>query len=264
MVETSRRRAPDKLCSYWPLGTKTCQMMFLVAAQHKNMSETEKRAFKFEMMEKGATSNMDGTVNIPTCLDCVRDHFCRAVRIKNDQFHLSKSQQKKVDVFLQNFECIIERPVYRQDLFLLFKQYLFARHSNTNTQMVKYTGEDFQSLLQHPAWIMVARSKQSRVPVSFALIDQHKDDFCLEYLAYDIHKMKYSPGLSSILTAADFLKTAYPAGHLYLGSWSPGSPKLGYKNQFNGLEIRGKNGWLPLSRHAGPSMAPQPPSIDSY
>ena len=34
--------------------------------------------------------------------------------------------------------------------------------------------------------------------------------------------------------------------YLYLGYWVPGSPKMGYKAKFSGLEIYYQNAWQPL------------------
>lgn len=264
MVQTHLHRSQSRLCSYWELGTKTCDFLFVVADKASKMSDGERRAFKFDMLEKGAVSNLDGGVLLPACTGCLADHFCRAVRLNNRTFELSPSQRKKMETFRENCEMTIVRPVYDPSLLLLYKNYIRARHGHTNTDMIKHTAEDLKKLMGTAEWMIVGKDRKTGEPVSFALMDQQQSSFNLEYLAYDIGRMKLSPGVSTIITASHLLKNAYPDGYMYLGSWSPGSPKLGYKSQFTGLEARTADGWVPLPRNAGPQDAPQPPAITSF
>lgn len=228
------------------------------------MSDEEKRAFKFSMLEKGAVSNIDGTVLLPVCTDCIADHFCRAVRLNHQTFELSVSQKKKMENFHKNCEMTIASPVYDPSLLRLYKNYIIARHAKSGTGMVNHTADTLKRYMEKAKWMVIARDTKSREPISFTLIDQQDKSFCLEYVAYDTQRMKLSPGISTIVATAHMLKCAYPDGYLYLGSWSPGSPKLGYKNEFIGLETRTPGGWRPLPRNAGPKDAPLPPPISSF
>lgn len=264
MAQTHLHHSTPRLCNYWEHGAKTCAFVFVVHDDLEKMTTAERRAFKFDMLEKGAMSNLDGGVIVPACKDCLADHFCRAVRINHQTFELSPSQRKKMEQFHENCAFIIATPAYDPSLLLLYKNYIRARHGNTGTSMVEHTADNLKNLMGKAQWMVIAKDRQSRELVSFALIDQHGSSFCLEYLAYDLDKMKLSPGVSTIVTSCHLLQKTFPEGHMYLGSWSPGSPKLGYKNQFAGLEVRATDGWVPLQRNAGAADAPKPPTIMSF
>lgn len=265
MAHTIFQSSQTHLCSYWERSAKETFFHFILSEDDNRMTDEQRRAFKFSMLEKGAVSNMDGGAVVPACNACMlTDHFCRAVRLSNRDFELSASQKKKMEVFRKNHAMTPTPPVYDPALLRLYKSYISTRHGSSGTSMLDHTADTLKRNMDKAKWMIVARDAKNQEPVSFALLDQQDDSFCLEYLAYDAQKMKLSPGMSTILSAAHWLKCAYPDGYLYLGSWSPGSPKLGYKNQFIGLETRTPEGWRPLPRNAGPQDAPLPPPIASF
>ncbi|HEU4838831.1 MAG TPA: hypothetical protein VFS88_05405 [Micavibrio sp.] len=264
MTHTYFTSSIPHLCNYWERSMKEGSFQFIGCDQSERMSDEQKRAFKFSMLEKGAVGNTDGRVVLPVCTDCPADQLCRAVRLNHQTFEMSVSQKKKMEIFYKNCAMSIAGPVYDPSLFRLYKNYIIARHGSSGTGMVNHTPDDLKRNMEKAKWMIVARDTKNQEPVSFALLDQHDNFFSLEYLAYDMRQMKLSPGLSTIIAAAYSLKFAYPDGYLYLGSWSPGSPKLGYKNQLIGLETRTSRGWHPLPRNAGPQDAPLPPPLTSF
>ena len=49
---------------------------------------------------------------------------------------------------------------------------------------------------------------------------------------------------------------------VYLGYWVPGSPKMGYKARFKGLEVYSRGHWQPLGDPAAYSNEKHPMSVD--
>jgi arginyl-tRNA--protein-N-Asp/Glu arginylyltransferase len=260
----------DKLCGYWPLlESVVTGMVYRVPKDWPSMNEDERRTFKFEQMALGAGSNMNGGVTVPVCNACPPAKHCRAVRIDNQEFSLTPSQKEKMRLFRRDVDVKITAPSYYHDMYTMFKDYVSRRHGNTNTAMTQFSTEDFKKLVFSGKWLMYTREKlptfsegRTQPPrlASFAIIDQHKKDFCLEYVVYDPVFQKRSPGLCTILSAAAMIKHIEPEGHLYIGDWSPNSPKTGYKKNFRGLEVYGPNGWEKLDRDMPANQLP-PPSI---
>ncbi len=246
-----------RLCAYWPKSDKLSRLGYFIPSRQSNTQHDLKR-FKFELLERGAVSNMSGA-HIPICPSCPSTEYCRPLRLRNSAFELSHSQADKLHNFNSSITFDFRRPIYSPDFFDLFKRYVVERHGNTSTHMTGFGPENFKRLLEESAWMVVAKEKVSGTLVSFALIDDFADSFSLEYMVYYTGFKKLSPGISTILKVASLLKESCPNGHLYFGSWSPNSPKIGYKSDFIGLEIYSESGWQPIERN--PSQIP-PPALD--
>ena len=81
--------------------------------------------------------------------------------------------------------------------------------------------------------------------LAVALTDLIEDGLSMVYSFYEPEPSDLSIGTYLIL---DHINLAREAGlaYLYLGYWVPGSPKMGYKANFSGLEIYFQNKWQPL------------------
>lgn len=248
-------KGKKRLCGYWPKDGIQSQNIFLKPSVPLNAGDA--RALKFGMLEHGLLTNMEGG-HFPICPDCPVSRACRNLRIDIGMFSLSRSDERRLKLFTKDMEFSIEPAVFNGDYYALYKRYINARHGDTATEMKNADQETYKRItLDMSAWQLVARDKQSKRLVSVAWVDQHKRDFTLEYLAYDLENAKKSPGISSVLFLAHSLKTAGDR-HLYLGSWSPGSPKLDYKQNFKGLEIHTPQGWVPFDRDRHASAPPVP------
>ena len=89
------------------------------------------------------------------------------------------------------------------------------------------------------------------------LTDVLDDGLSMVYSFFDPARAKYSPGTYIIL---DHVQIARDAGlpYVYLGYWVPGSPKMGYKANFNALEIYKNGEWQEIGDPDNHSAATHP------
>ena len=240
-------------CDYWPRSTKTSRFEFdLVATPHMKHPE-DWRALKFKELERGGLSGSQGIYH-PTCPACPAAEFCQPARVNFAKFFMSESQRAKHELFRAIVD-IEKKPgnYFDPDVFKLYKTYVQARHGDTHTRMGEFTPDTFKNVFGKNAWIFTAKLKNGEL-LAASMIDQHGSDFCAEYQIYDVDWAKISPGLSMTLSVIEEMRRDNPDGHLYVGSWSAGSPKLGYKNQFRGTEIYSGGQWQLIDSTKKPAV----------
>jgi len=81
--------------------------------------------------------------------------------------------------------------------------------------------------------------------IAVSLTDLIDDGLSMVYSFYDPSFTKSSIGTYLILDHIALAKEA-DIPYVYLGYWVPGSPKMGYKARFSGLEIYLNKTWTPL------------------
>ncbi|PZO81724.1 MAG: hypothetical protein DI626_10650 [Micavibrio aeruginosavorus] len=246
---------PKRLCTYWPKDRMESRNVFV--APSEPLTKEDAKSLKFSLLERGLLTNRDGG-HFPVCPDCPSSRACRNMRINPDEFSMTASQRYRLKTFTRDMEFKIEPARFYNEYYALYKRYINGRHGDTATEMAHADQDKYKRItLDSATWQLVAREKQTQKILSIAWIDQHEKDFTLEYLAYDLDNAKKSPGISTILFLANSIKTMGDR-FLYLGSWSPGSPKLDYKQRFNGLEIHSRNGWVPFDKEAHNARPPIP------
>ena len=105
---------------------------------------------------------------------------------------------------------------------------------------------EFAAMIEEtPIRTRVIEYTQNGQLLAVALTDLIEDGLSMVYSFYEPKPSDLSIGTYLIL---DHINLAREAGlaYLYLGYWVPGSPKMGYKANFSGLEIYFQNKWQPL------------------
>ena len=242
-------------CNYWPHADKHSRFEFDLAAAPLQRNLPNWRAAKFAELARGGLSGSDGIYH-PTCPTCPASEFCVPARVSFADFGMSASQQAKHDLFRALVD-IEKKPgnYFDPDVFRLYKNYVPARHGDSQTNMGKYTANRFKEVFEKNAWLYTARLKNGEL-LAASFVDQHDAEYCAEYQIHDPEWGKMSPGLSMTLSLIGIMRAENPEGHMYVGSWSPESPKLGYKNQFYGTEVFSAGAWHPMERLS--KAAPSP------
>jgi arginine-tRNA-protein transferase len=229
-------------CDYWPNDPRPTRHDYDMAASPLMRNTQDWRVIKFAELERGAAPSHHGMYR-PACPRCPTSQFCLAARVSFAAFDMTKSQAEKFERFHDMTDIQREAPDFQDpDLFALYEKYVPTRHGDAKTEMQTYSQGDLKNVFGKSAWVYKARDKDGAL-VAASVIDQLGKDFCAEYQIYDPALAKTSPGIGMTLSLIHLMKKEHPDGHLYVGSWSPGSPKLGYKSQFVGTEVYKDGGW---------------------
>jgi arginine-tRNA-protein transferase len=106
---------------------------------------------------------------------------------------------------------------------------------------------EFAAMIEEtPICTRVMEYEQHHDLKAVCLTDMFNDGLSMVYSFFDPDLSDRSMGTYLIL---DHIKMAQELGlpYVYLGYWVPGSPKMGYKARFSGLEIYRDKAWTPLS-----------------
>ncbi|KKM24374.1 hypothetical protein LCGC14_1605730 [marine sediment metagenome] len=198
----------------------------------------------------------------PSCAECAA---CLSARIRVADFTPSRTQRK----LLRRHAELLRRansPWATEDQYQLFRRYLDSRHADGG--MADMDIFEFAAMIEETPI-------RSRVIEYFSpdpdggrpdlsavcLTDVLDDGLSMVYSFYDPDRPNDSLGTYAIL---DHVRIAQEAGlpYVYLGYWVPGSPKMGYKAQFDSVEIYVGGEWQPMGDPAAYSSAPHPLSTD--
>ena len=174
----------------------------------------------------------------PSCADCAA---CLSARIDVSAFTPSKSQRR---VIKRNAD--IERratsPWATEEQYALFRRYLDSRHADGG--MADMDVFEFAAMIEEtPIRSRVVEYVDAEGGLCAAgLTDVLDDGVSMVYSFYDPTMERRSLGTYLIL---DHIEIARQAGlpYVYLGYWVPGSPKMGYKCKFSGLELYHNGTW---------------------
>ncbi len=178
----------------------------------------------------------------PSCAECAA---CLSARIDVSAFAPSKSQKRT-----QNRNSHLERratsPWATDDQYELFRGYLDTRHADGG--MADMDVFEFAAMIEEtPIRSRVVEYCDPKTGdlIGVSLTDVLDDGLSMVYSFYDPHQPQNSLGTYMIL---DHIDVARDAGlpYIYLGYWVPGSPKMGYKAKFAGLEVYVNGEWQPI------------------
>ncbi len=175
----------------------------------------------------------------PSCADC---SACFLARIDVSAFEASKSQKR----ILKRNAHLTRRatsPWATEEQYALFRSYLEARHAAGG--MVDMDVFEFAAMIEETpirSRVIEYASEASDELAAVCLTDVHDDGLSMVYSFYTPDAPRQSLGTHIIL---DHIDIARGAGlpYVYLGYWVPGSPKMGYKAGFSGLEVFESGAW---------------------
>ncbi|MGY9047513.1 arginyl-tRNA-protein transferase [Puniceibacterium antarcticum] len=174
----------------------------------------------------------------PSCSDCAA---CLSARIDVSLFQPSKSQRRTI-----NRNAHLARtatsPWATEDQYSLFRRYLDRRHADGG--MADMDVFEFAAMIEEtPIRSRVVEYADPKGELTaVCLTDVLDDGLSMVYSFYEPDLPKQSLGSWMIL---DHVEIAREAGlpYVYLGYWVPGSPKMGYKAGFSGLEVYRHGRW---------------------
>jgi arginine-tRNA-protein transferase len=199
----------------------------------------------------------------PSCAEC---SACLSARIRVADFNPSRTQRRTLrrnDALRRNATS----PWATEEQFALFRRYLDSRHADGG--MADMDVFEFSAMIEEtPIRSRVVEytrpaeaGERGRPLIAVCLTDVLDDGLSMVYSFYDPDRAGQSLGTWIIL---DHVAIAREAGlpYVYLGYWVPGSRKMGYKAQFDALEIYKGGRWQPIGDPAGHGAALHPLSVD--
>ncbi|MDQ2093207.1 arginyltransferase [Rhodalgimonas zhirmunskyi] len=177
----------------------------------------------------------------PSCTDCAA---CLSARIRVSDFTPTRSQRRthKRNAHLTRRAT---SPWATEDQYALFRRYLDSRHATGG--MADMDVFEFAAMIEEtPIRSRVIEYTDAEgALIATCLTDVLDDGLSMVYSFFDPDLHKQSLGTFIIL---DHIEIARAAGlpFVYLGYWVPGSPKMGYKAKFSGLEVYSDGVWTPM------------------
>ena len=175
----------------------------------------------------------------PSCSDC---SACLSARIDVRRFQPSKSQRRALKRNA-NLARRASSPWATEEQFSLFRRYLDTRHADGG--MADMDIFEFAAMIEETpirSRVVEYSDIASGDLKAVCLTDVLADGVPMVYSFYEPELARKSLGTWMIL---DHVEIAREAGlpYVYLGYWVPGSPKMGYKAQFDALEVYRRGGW---------------------
>ena len=179
----------------------------------------------------------------PSCSDCAA---CLSARIDIARFAPSRTQKRT----LRRNAAITRRtasPWATEEQYDLFRRYLDSRHSDGG--MADMDVFEFAAMIEETpirSRVIEYSDPDSGDLLAVSLTDVLGDGLSMVYSFYAPDRPQNSLGTYMIL---DHINIALEAGlpYVYLGYWVPGSPKMGYKARFSGLEVYLGGQWTPVT-----------------
>ncbi|MCT4558480.1 MAG: arginyltransferase [Pelagimonas sp.] len=178
----------------------------------------------------------------PSCADCAA---CFSARINVEKFQPRRSHKR----LIKRNATLTRRatsPWATEEQYDLFRTYLDARHATGG--MADMDVFEFGAMIEETPIRsrVIEYINPDDALTAVCLTDMFDDGLSMVYSFYDPHLPRHSLGTWMIL---DHIEIARSAGlpYVYLGYWVPGSDKMGYKAQFDALEIYFKGNWQPLN-----------------
>ena len=182
----------------------------------------------------------------PACENC---HACVSVRIKANEFRLTRNFRRVVEIN-RDLAGTVVRPEPTSEQYALFRRYLDARHGDGG--MADMTVVDYSTMIEdshvETRLVEYRRSEGTAGPaserplVAACLTDLLADGLSMVYSFYVPGEQSRSFGTYMILDHIDRVRRL-GLPHVYLGYWVAGSRKMAYKARFLPQERLGMNGW---------------------
>lgn len=175
----------------------------------------------------------------PSCTDCAA---CLSARIDVSAFRPSKSQKRaarKNDYLKRRANS----PWATDEQYDLFRHYLDTRHADGG--MADMDVFEFAAMIEETpirSRVVEYADPETDTLIAVSLTDVLDDGLSMVYSFFNPELPQSSLGTYMIL---DHIDIAREAGlpYVYLGYWVPGSPKMGYKARFSGLEAYIQGAW---------------------
>lgn len=199
----------------------------------------------------------------PSCTEC---SACYSARIRVADFKPTKSQKRALR---RNADLRREAtsPWATEEQFALFRRYLDSRHSDGG--MADMDVLEFAAMIEEtPIRSRLVEYSADPAPgerrrrlTAVCLTDILDDGVSMVYSFYEPERIADSLGTFVIL---DHVEIAREAGlpYVYLGYWVPGSRKMGYKANFDALEVYIGGRWQPIGNPESYSSDTHPLSVD--
>ena len=194
----------------------------------------------------------------PSCSDCAA---CLSARIDVSKFTPSKSQKRTIR---RNAHLTRQAtsPWATEDQFALFRRYLDHRHADGG--MADMDVFEFAAMIEETpirSRVVEYTDSDSGQLIGVTLTDVLSDGLSMVYSFFEPDLPRQSLGTYLIL---DHIEIAREAGlpYVYLGYWVPGSPKMGYKARFAGLEVYFGGRWQTIGDPERFDTARHPLSTD--
>ena len=194
----------------------------------------------------------------PSCADCAA---CLSARIDVADFSPSRTQ-RRVARRNAGLERQVASPWATEEQYALFRRYLESRHASGG--MADMDTFEFAAMIEEtPIRTRVVEylDPETGALVAPSLTDILDDGVSMVYSFFEPDLPKASLGTYLIL---DHVEIAREAGlpYVYLGYWVPGSPKMGYKARFSGLELYVDGKWQKMRDPADYDKETHPLSVD--
>ena len=176
----------------------------------------------------------------PSCAEC---SACMYARINVSKFTPSRSQ-RRVEKRAAHLDRRATSPWATEEQYALFREYLDGRHATGG--MADMDMFEFAAMVEEtPIRSRLIEYSDADALHAVCLTDILDDGLSMVYSFFDPELEKLSLGTYVIL---DHIKIAKELGlpYVYLGYWVPGSPKMGYKAKFEGLEVYRDGVWNTL------------------
>ncbi|MEM7317911.1 MAG: arginyltransferase [Pseudomonadota bacterium] len=194
----------------------------------------------------------------PSCADCAA---CLSARISVERFESTKSQKRTIRRN-RHLDRRATSPWATDEQYDLFRTYLDARHADGG--MADMDVFEFAAMIEETpirSRVIEYTDQQTGTLTAVSLTDVLEDGLSMVYSFYDSDVPQQSLGTYMIL---DHIEIAREAGllYVYLGYWVPGSPKMGYKANFAGLEVYHGGSWQSVAKPEDFSASNHPLSTE--
>lgn len=177
----------------------------------------------------------------PSCADCAA---CMSARINVADFAPTRSQ-KRVQKRASHLDRRATSPWATEEQYALFREYLDGRHAAGG--MADMDMFEFAAMVEETPIRsrLIEYTHENRLN-AVCLTDILDDGLSMVYSFFDPTLEKLSLGTYLIL---DHIQIARDLDlpYVYLGYWVPGSPKMGYKANFKGLEAYRNGVWTTVA-----------------
>ncbi|MDE4273109.1 arginyltransferase [Phaeobacter gallaeciensis] len=179
----------------------------------------------------------------PSCSEC---SACLSARINVAEFTPSRSQKRTSK---RNAHLVrrATSPWATEDQYQLFRDYLDSRHADGG--MADMDVFEYAAMIEETpvrSRVVEYTNPEDNALTAVSLTDVLEDGLSMVYSFYNPNLPQNSLGTYMIL---DHIDIARDAGlpYVYLGYWVKGSPKMGYKVKFSGLEVYQGGKWTAMS-----------------
>ena len=168
---------------------------------------------------------------------------CAPIRVDVKSFSPDRSQRRNLRLNA-DVTWTIEDPVFREEDFSLYKEYVTKRHGSERD--LDDTVFSFLHV-KSPVDTKVIRYRKAGRTMGVGWFDLMPDSLSSVYFAYDLEFAPFGPGTFSILKQ---IEVARQMGRswVYLGFYVAGSRKMSYKSRFQPSQILVNGAWLPFPK----------------